>query len=214
MSGMTHLILGIRKTLTVFLCALCISAAAEETDQVLGDDCTFEVDHPTYRHALSEFKNARYDCAEREVALLMHHVFDSPEHQARIFSLLAGIKYYTVTDPILRRAAVKDNFVTAYRMYPLLNDEPLVIQLDFLTWMDQAQKQVEDEIRQSENLREYRERLLSEQQEIQKKDRPWYRKWWVYGIGGSVVASAAAIIIFGGEDTQPRDTLPGFPGTP
>lgn len=178
------------------------------------EDCAFDPDNPRYENALHVFEDGQYACAEHEAALLLSRVLDAPLLQARVFVLLAGVKYYTATDPVLKKAAVKENLLAAYRIYPVYNDDPPVISLEFLIWMDEAQNQVESEISQSEHMQEYRDRLVQQRREALAGGTPWYRKWWVWSLGGTVVAGAVTAVLISGGGDAPRDTLPGFPGPP
>lgn len=46
------------------------------------------------------------------------------------------------------------------------------------------------------------------------KSKPWYKKWWVLGLGVGVVATSVVIATGGGGDDDDLADLPGFPSTP
>lgn len=48
------------------------------------------------------------------------------------------------------------------------------------------------------------------------ESKPWYKKWWVIGLGAAVVAGSVLLIAGGGDDSEPvaAQPLPGFPDPP
>ena len=49
--------------------------------------------------------------------------------------------------------------------------------------------------------------------EISKK-KPWYKKWWVVGLGAGVVATGIAVAAGGGATTGTTETTPDLPAFP
>ncbi len=48
------------------------------------------------------------------------------------------------------------------------------------------------------------------------ESKPWYKKWWVMGIGAAFVTGTVLLIAGGGDDDEPAPdrTLPDFPDPP
>jgi hypothetical protein len=153
----------------------------------------------------------QYRCAEDEIQLLLVSPDISEHLQARAHMLLACIRFQTTPDTEERRRVTTEELLKVYRVYPMFNEDTEIYSLEFVTLMDRAQKQVAAEYRQSTSLQQYRDEL---QVKVDKERKPWYKKWWVYGIGAGVAASAVAILSGGDDPVPPLDSLPGFPDPP
>jgi hypothetical protein len=48
------------------------------------------------------------------------------------------------------------------------------------------------------------------------ESKPWYKKWWVIGLGAAVVTGTVLLIAGGGDDDEPvpDQPLPDFPDPP
>ncbi len=51
---------------------------------------------------------------------------------------------------------------------------------------------------------------------VDAESKPWYKKWWIIGIGAAFVTGTVLLIAGGGDDDEPAPdrTLPNFPDPP
>lgn len=48
------------------------------------------------------------------------------------------------------------------------------------------------------------------------ESKPWYKKWWIIGLGAAAVTGTVLLLVGGGDDSEPAADLPlpGFPDPP
>ncbi len=179
--------------------------------------CTYDKTKPTISSARYNFKITNYACAEQELQDLLAIDTLDMETRAAAHVLLAEVYYAKVRNEDEKKTRVMEQFVKAFESYLEWRGEVNIQSPEFLEMMEQAKAKVEAEQQQAaaEEEQEPAPPVLA-QRESEKGGSPWYKKWYVWGIGAAVVAGVAVAAGGGGgdDDGGGDGPLPGFPPPP
>ena len=178
--------------------------------------CVHDKEKPSLENARLNFKITNYDCAEQELNDLLAVDTLDLQTKADAHILLAAVYYAKVRDDKEKRSRVMEQFVAAFQSLRDWRGELDIKSPEFLALMKEAQELVDKQDEAAAALKEKVPGAGVETPLAVKKDekKPWYKRWWVLGIGAGVVAVAVAVAAGGGEEEQPPPALPGFPGHP
>ncbi len=187
--------------------------------QAQTPECTYDKESPSLESARLNFRITNYDCAEMELNDLLADESLDLQAKADAHILLAAVYYAKVRDDKEKRSRVMEQFVAAFQSLRQWRGELDIKSPEFLALMKEAQELVDKQEKAADAVKEQipeakMEPLITQKPGEEKK--PWYKRWWVLGIGVGVVATAVAVAAGGGGDDggQPPDELPGFPVHP
>ena len=116
-----------------------------------------------------------------------------------------------------KKTKVTGQFVEAFKAYSAWRGDLDIRSPEFLAMMDEARELVakQDSAKAAVALETPETPTVTPPE---SKSKPWYKKWWVLGLGVGVVAVAAVALTGGGDDGDkeppPDQTLSDFPDTP
>ena len=180
-------------------------------------DCQYDRTKPSIDSARKNFKITNYVCAEKELKDLLAQESLSIEDKADAHVLLASVYYAMLRNDKNKKTKVTGQFVEAFKAYSAWRGDLDIRSPEFLAMMDEARELVakQDSAKAAVALETPETPTVSPPE---SKSKPWYKKWWVLGLGVGVVAVAAVALTGGGDDGDkeppPDQTLSDFPDTP
>jgi hypothetical protein len=206
------------KALTVFLLCTFVPSMVLPNFVWAQAPCTFDKEKPSIENARYNFKITNYECAEKELeALLALDTIDT-ETRADAHVLMAAVYYAKLRNDDEKRKRVMEQFVAAFEAFRQWRGELDIKSPEFTEIMEEARTKVEQEEAEAAAVQ-----LPEEPAEqpamaaVEKESKPWYKKWYVWGIGAAVVGAAVAVAAGGGGDDGgggDEGPLPGFPDPP
>jgi hypothetical protein len=206
--GSTGLVL---MTLAVFLHAILFPVLSHAQ----AVDCNYDPASPSIENARKNFKITNYVCAEKELKDFLAQEDITLEDRANAHVLLASVYYAMMRDDEAKSQKVTEQFVAAFKAFRAWKGNVDIKSPEFLALMEKAKEMVDQESQVKKAALEQvptAETMMPQE----TKSKPWYKKWWVLGLGVGVIAGAVVIAGGGGGggETPTDNTLPGFPGTP
>ena len=183
--------------------------------------CQYDKLKPSIENARYNFKITNYQCAEMELKDLLAVDTLDYETKADAHVLLAAVYYAKVRNQDEKRDRVMEQFVAAFRAYEDWRGELDIKSSEFEAMMEEAKIRVEQQRQEAAAAAEEQDQTEPEPVpvlvEAEKGKKPWYKKWYIWGIGAAVVGAAVAVAAGGGGDDGGDgggDDLPGFPPPP
>jgi hypothetical protein len=190
-------------------------------------ECTYNREKPTLENARLLFKITDYRCAEQELQDLLKSDSLDLKTKADAHVLLAAVYYAQLHDQEEKESKVLAEFVAAFQAFREWRGELDIKSEDFEALMEEAKVQVDQQATE-EAQTAAQDSVTTAQPPItdtwsattaQEQKKPWYKKWWVIGLGVGVVAAGVAVAAGGGGgddgggDEQPA-ALSDFPSHP
>jgi hypothetical protein len=187
-------------------------------------DCAYNRNQPTLENARLLFKITDYRCAEMELKDLLASDSLGLQTRADAHVLLAAVYYAKLRDEEEKESKVMAELVAAFKAFREWRGELDIKSEEFRSLLEKAKKKVDEQAEQ-EAQAAVEDTTTTEQEPAamtdtwsQKKTekKPWYKKWWVLGLGVGVVATGVVLAAGGGGDDGGTEAqpLPGFPGHP
>lgn len=191
--------------------------------------CNYDRNDPSLESARISFKSLNYLCAEEEIEACLQKPDITLEERADAHVLLAAVYYAKVKNEGEKRNRVIEQFKQAFRSYRDWKGELDISSTEFIEMMNEAQKQVDTELRQAEEAAQEKEKeepvvtpiepTVNAGTTTAKAAKPWYTKWWAIGLGVGLVAGAVVLASGGGGDGDGggdggNEPLPDFPDPP
>lgn len=183
-------------------------------------NCPFDRENPSIDNARMQFKVTNYTCAEEELNALLAQESLDLKTKADAHVLLAQVYYAKLRDSEDMEKKVVAEFVAAFRAYKNWKGDLDIQSSEFVALMKMAQDQIaaEEADKEGTSIDLASEQVPSEEGAgLEAKKKPWYKKWYVLGLGAVVVGSAALMIggSGGGDNGEtPTTDLPDFPSVP
>ncbi len=177
-------------------------------------DCKYDRNTPTLDNARKNFLALNYVCAEQEISDLLKVEGLDTQAKADAHILLAEVYYAKVRNESEKKEKVIGQFVEAFKAYRDWRGELNITSSEFMAMMKEAQDMVDAGEVEPEPVKIE----IPEKKEVpeigEKKEGPWYTKWWAIGIGVGVVVGGVILLTGGDDDEAPPDTLGYFPDPP